>query len=329
MPLSRCSLSAKPSCRGSSATTTSLPYEAARTPSSASGRVRGASGFSPSLEYGLIFFRFMNRSALKLVELNHIFSLIPQSTTDRLSYLDLCGGPGGFSEYILSCCRRRQIPVTGFGMSLDIPSNSSAKNFSCGWNAARLSELADVHIDPTDGVAPSSDENSLFFILYGPGKDGDILKEHNRNELVEVVAQHAGGVSLVVADGGFEMQLVDDHESAIFPLLVAQVSCMLRCLKEDGSFVLKLLTSDKVMQDATVPYAFSSASQTTTQALIALTSTLFDRSSLVKPLTSRPSRYAHRFTIAVVSNQALSATWFVWGITRLTHRNHWNSSQKS
>ena len=40
---------------------------------------------------------FVNRSALKLVELDHAFSLLtPRTPGEVFTWVDVCGGPGGF-----------------------------------------------------------------------------------------------------------------------------------------------------------------------------------------------------------------------------------------
>lgn len=202
------------------------------------------------------YLRFMNRSALKLAEMNYVFSLVPEQSTTHFAFLDLCGGPGGFSEYILSTCIQRGVPAIGFGMSLDCPAESSSRTLSCSWNVLRLNQLAPVLFDPIDAPYISSDAESAFYILFGPGKNGDILDRRNRNHLATVVQKHAGGVSLVVADGGFEMGEEEDHEERLFPLLVAQTYCMLSSLRDRGAFVMKLLTSDKVRRIANVRFLF-------------------------------------------------------------------------
>ena len=52
---------------------------------------------------------FVNRSAVKLAEINSVFTLLPGNS---FTFLDLCGGPGGFAEYLLSFKSR------GWGMTL-------------------------------------------------------------------------------------------------------------------------------------------------------------------------------------------------------------------
>ena len=188
----------------------------------------------------------MNRSALKLAEMNYVFNLVHPQDAPQFTFLDLCGGPGGFSEYILSTCQKRGTPVVGFGMSLDCPADSSSKTLSCSWNALRLDQLAPVHFNPSDISCRPSVVDSTFYILFGPGENGDVMDGRNRAHLTHVVNKHVGDVALVVADGGFEMGMGEDHEERLFPLLVAQTLCMLGCLSDGGAFVIKLLTSDKV-----------------------------------------------------------------------------------
>ena len=190
--------------------------------------------------------RFMNRSALKLAEMNYALNLLPQQSPPHFAFLDLCGGPGGFSEYILSTCLRRGVPAVGFGMSLDHSADCSSRSLSCAWNALRLNQLAPVHFDPAETPCADSYAESAFYILSGPGKNGDIMDSRNRNHLATVIQNRVGGVSLVVADGGFEMGEREDHEERLFPLLLAQTRCMLSSLRDRGAFVMKLLASEKV-----------------------------------------------------------------------------------
>lgn len=42
---------------------------------------------------------FLNRSAMKLANLDNAFGFT--NTTQDMTFADLCGGPGGFSEYLL------------------------------------------------------------------------------------------------------------------------------------------------------------------------------------------------------------------------------------
>ena len=65
---------------------------------------------------------FVNRSAIKLANVDACLDFVlTQGDYDvPLRFVDLCGAPGGFSEYILHRCEENQVPCTlGYGMSLD------------------------------------------------------------------------------------------------------------------------------------------------------------------------------------------------------------------
>eukprot|EP00644_Phytophthora_capsici_P014145 jgi/Phyca11/98962/e_gw1.3.859.1 len=120
--------------------------------------------------------RFLNRSAMKLVALDHIF----QWTQHRqdFSFADICGGPGGFSEYLL--WRTRDVKdVRGYGITL-----KGARD-NCDW---RL----------------STDFHDSFKVCYGQDGTGNLYSIANIRSFCDVVrGQHPSGVDLAVADGGF------------------------------------------------------------------------------------------------------------------------------
>ena len=75
--------------------------------------LRGKTNYYEGLGKGC----FLNRSAMKLVNLDYMFSLIEPSvridtseehfpsSSPHFSFVDLCGGPGGFIECIMLKCR--------------------------------------------------------------------------------------------------------------------------------------------------------------------------------------------------------------------------------
>jgi FtsJ-like methyltransferase len=93
---------------------------------------------------------FMNRSAIKLANLDAIldfrltqFTQAANVVGEEASFLfvDLCGGPGGFSEYIMMRCQStgRTSMCRGFGMSLVGLNEHGSKfltheDFTFGWN---------------------------------------------------------------------------------------------------------------------------------------------------------------------------------------------------
>jgi hypothetical protein len=132
---------------------------------------------------------FLNRSAMKLVTLDHVFQWTRglAKRQEPLSFADICGGPGGFSEYLL--WRADQVEhtsegghsqgVQGYGITLKGAANN------CDW---RL---------------PSKLRDS-FEICYGEDGTGNLYSIANIRHFRDAVrGRHPRGVDLVVADGGF------------------------------------------------------------------------------------------------------------------------------
>ena len=86
---------------------------------------------------------------MKLVNLDYEFALVAPFLTEDyeeendqrvFTFVDLCGGPGGFIEYCVLKCRHERIRCLGFGMTLLIPNDGMARVSmrSCNWNVAHL-----------------------------------------------------------------------------------------------------------------------------------------------------------------------------------------------
>eukprot|EP01041_Mallomonas_annulata_P002778 gene2778-5471_t len=127
---------------------------------------------------------FINRSAMKLANIDNIFHFIPSYSTKTetpFKFLDLCGGPGGFVEYILQRCYSIKQYAIGFGMSLKHPSDTSL--YSCNWKLQHMSYPPDIEI-----LSQDSNETSFlckdtaflqFYIIDGPDNDGNIYSINN------------------------------------------------------------------------------------------------------------------------------------------------------
>jgi hypothetical protein len=161
---------------------------------------------------------FVCRSALKLVEMDALCGLIAAATTHadaasfaarvpaemasnsstmEFTFVDLCGGPGGFSEYL--CTKGR-----GWGITLKIDDG-------CDWKIGRelssVARIAQGSVDVTAGKAncdAAGDATPRFTVSYGADGTGNLYSVENiRHFAAEVGASVPGGVRLVVADGGF------------------------------------------------------------------------------------------------------------------------------
>ena len=93
---------------------------------------------------------FLNRSALKMANLNHLVggALLTRALSGPeapFRFADLCGGPGGFSQYVLAVHEARGRPARGWGITLegaDIPWDVEALGrWIVGASSAREEEL--------------------------------------------------------------------------------------------------------------------------------------------------------------------------------------------
>jgi FtsJ-like methyltransferase len=166
--------------------------------------LRGKTNYYEGLGKGC----YLNRSAMKLVNLDYVFSLIePSSATyatrsnandsndslmsaelserPHFSFVDLCGGPGGFIECIVLKCRHLGIAVTGFGMTLLIGDEEQGLRGimkACNWNIFHLQD------PPYSVILSDQKECSLLGTELdsdGCNKSKDILNEKNKRELEE------------------------------------------------------------------------------------------------------------------------------------------------
>lgn len=78
---------------------------------------------------------FLNRSALKMANLNHLVggALLSSGVAGGggvLTFADLCGGPGGFSQFVLAMQEARGRPARGWGITLE--------GDECPWDVEKL-----------------------------------------------------------------------------------------------------------------------------------------------------------------------------------------------
>ncbi len=160
---------------------------------------------------------FQNRSAMKLCEIDYCleYALTGQNNDSFLVFADLCGGPGGFAEYLL---HRMQWRCIGFGMTLRTGIPYKINKFNC--------------------CVPTSNFH-IFHRQYG---DGDITSSQNIRDFTDWVSNnHYAGCSLVVADGAFEIHPhYNEQEIRTFRLILCQCLTALTILAHRGTFILKM-----------------------------------------------------------------------------------------
>ena len=228
---------------------------------------------------------FMNRSAMKLANMDYLtdFALSTPlvaaeskegdggNSTSPLTFVDLCGAPGGFGEYLVW---RNNGHTRGYGMSL-VGENDQGRGLK--WKRQE-------RIDP-----------SKYRVCNGSDGTGDVCNWENIQWLKQEISsdlQGMGatgeisdcfGVDLVVADGGTDAQRNSEFQEQIsLKLFVCQVAAGLNLLRPGGSLVVK---------------AFGFATETSRAVLMDLTQRYFHHLTLVKPITSRPAS-AERYLIA-------------------------------
>ncbi|KAI8916321.1 FtsJ-like methyltransferase-domain-containing protein [Gorgonomyces haynaldii] len=149
---------------------------------------------------------FQNRGATKMANLEHLCQLLPQR---NFQFVDICGGPGGFSEYVL-WRMGIQFKVRGFGITLTGPQDYRLKS-------------------------------SRFTINYGQDGSGDITNLSNNQHFVDSTKKLFPSVDLALADGAFSVlgdEKYQEHHQK--HLLLAESLIVLQVLNKGGNAVIKL-----------------------------------------------------------------------------------------
>ncbi|KAG9406714.1 FtsJ methyltransferase domain-containing protein 2 [Aphanomyces cochlioides] len=162
--------------------------------------------------------RFVNRSAMKLAEIDACVQLMPSPEQNQsVSFVDLCGAPGGFSEYLVFRADRNHQSIRGHGISIKVPTSTHLD-----WHVSKkvLEKLQ---------------------ISYGADNTGDLYEQTNMDHFARQVLQaHSEGVDLVVADGGFQdARNQSNQESLMHRLVLCEILVMTRVLRKGGHFVCK------------------------------------------------------------------------------------------
>ena len=182
-------------------------------------------------------FLFLNRAAVKIANVDAVFNITryPRNGAFRHSFpfrfADLCGGPGGFTQYVLW----RNSEAVGGGITL--------KTKGLDWDTRSL-------------------DMDRFTITNGDGT-GDVYNLNNCDEFVRI--QNAGGnTQLVMADGGFDLDS-EFHLQEIMStrIILSQTYMALRIIEDGGDYVLKLFdTETNVMKQ--IVFLISSMFETIT-----------------------------------------------------------------
>jgi cap1 methyltransferase len=199
-----------------------------------------------------------NRAGDKLAQISEMIGLL-DGIPEGAAFLDLCGGPGAWSQHLLD---QTQLGLRGFGFTLASESGAAGD-----WQAQGKDDwYEDLYEHPN------------WSALWGLDGKGDLLKTGNLEHMVKSLAREH--VLLVVADGGFSDDAIPPNclELYFYRLFLAELLTAATCLSPGGKFVCKLYST------------FSDS----TAALLFLTTQLFDSVSIVKPISSKatgPERY--------------------------------------
>lgn len=160
---------------------------------------------------------YANRAGDKLSELSAEVGLmkgIPKGS----GFLDLCGGPGAWSQVLLE---NQELALQGYGLTLKSGCVAQQKD---DWYEA-LRTRRDWHS------------------LWGADGTGDLLKPGNLEHTIEFLKGR--NIFLCVADGGFSDDAIPPNQQELYfyRLFLAEILTAASCLQPGGRFVCKLYST--------------------------------------------------------------------------------------
>jgi cap1 methyltransferase len=206
---------------------------------------------------------YENRAGDKLAELVEAVGLL-DGVPKKAAFLDLCGGPGAWSQLLLDA----GLGLQGFGLTLR-SGGLDGRAASGDWQAQEKDDWYDDLVSRHDWCA-----------VWGADGTGDLLKPGNVEHAAGEIRRRSGGVFLCLADGGFSDDAIPPNQLELYfyRLFLGELFMATSCLQPGGRFICKLYTS------------FSTA----TSALLFLTTRLFKSVQVIKPVSSKvggPERY--------------------------------------
>jgi len=219
---------------------------------------------------------FMNRAAIKLANIDAIYNITDNSASyrnyrddNRLSFCDVCGAPGGFTQYLQFRFTR------AFGLGISLQSDDKSLN----WRESDL-DITRFIIEKGDGSGNLFTNWKYFGII-------------TRN-------MYTDGVDLICSDGGIDVDKTEvvpisteenvpkveegfvRQEFLSSRLLLTQILTALVCVRNGGNFVCKV---------------FDSVTELSAQLIYILTLS-FQSVSFFKPISSRPAN-SERYIVAL------------------------------
>ncbi len=235
----------------------------------------------------------------RMVKTNqYISASYKQSNDAPFKFVDLCGAPGGFSEYILRRFRSSMnhkkdsnFCCSGYGMSL-IGTNDDGRGAK--WDLDTLSRITNIHENDNE-----RSKNLTWKVCNGDDGTGDIYNwknviklqndirsDHNTKKTGKDGNNHEDWkVDLAVADGGFDAQRDSEcQESLAHQIVTCQTAAALSLLKKGGIFVVKMFGFQK-SRKLILYHLYNS----------------FEKLIFLKPVTSRPAS-AERYVVCLNYN---------------------------
>lgn len=163
---------------------------------------------------------FLNRAAVKMANIDRACDFMftePKNfdPNELLYFADVCAGPGGFSEYVLS---RKKWHAKGFGFTLKNENDFTLDEFFAG---------------PCETFHP----------FYGSKGNGDAFDAQNQEEFRSLIMKHTygRGVHFMMSDGGFSVEGQENIQEILSKqLYLCQCLIALMIVRPGGHFVTKL-----------------------------------------------------------------------------------------
>ncbi|XP_014487338.1 PREDICTED: cap-specific mRNA (nucleoside-2'-O-)-methyltransferase 1-like [Dinoponera quadriceps] len=161
---------------------------------------------------------FLNRAAVKMANINKACNFMFTDgimDDETLYFADVCAGPGGFSEYVLS---RKKWHAKGFGFTLKNENDFKLDEFFAG---------------PCETFHP----------FYGSKENGDVYDSGHQIEFRDMIMKHTydKGVHFMMSDGGFSVEGQENIQEILSKrLYLCQCLIALMIVRPGGHFVTKL-----------------------------------------------------------------------------------------
>eukprot|EP01059_Diplonema_ambulator_P006600 TRINITY_DN16254_c0_g1_i1.p1 TRINITY_DN16254_c0_g1~~TRINITY_DN16254_c0_g1_i1.p1 ORF type:complete len:444 (+),score=123.10 TRINITY_DN16254_c0_g1_i1:40-1332(+) len=219
---------------------------------------------------------FRTRAALKLADIDQAGGFLSKAEpTDQLTFVDLCGAPGSWTEYLLWA-----VHTKGY-----LTPKPAEKALGWGFSLKTDNNLLDWGLDYLHVTAKKNLQNKKTFAVWGEKGDGDITNNDNLVDFMLTVKEQTEeeGVDVAMGDGGVICEVdYENMEGQLRRVVLCEVLAMMLVLKKGGNFVLKVL-------DVTSTFSI---------CLLWVLYNEFEKVDLVKPTLSRPAN-SERYFIGI------------------------------